>query len=108
MFLLVVIGLILEWRLEFLKSIKLETIQKMMEIQGQLVPANSINKILKSIPILGELLTGKDLKGFILTEFRLDGLISEPIISIRPLSSAPGILRDFLDIFRSDLELKNN
>ena len=77
-----------------------------IEIQGQLVPANTINKILKNIPILGELLTGKDFKGFILTEFRLDGLISDPIISFRPLSSAPGIFRDFLNIFRSDLDVR--
>ena len=77
-----------------------------LEIQGQLVPANTINKILKNIPILGELLTGKDFKGLILTEFRLDGLISDPIISFRPLSSAPGIFRDFLNIFRSDTDVQ--
>ena len=79
-----------------------------IEIQGQLVPANTINNILKNIPILGELLTGTDFRGFILTEFRLDGLITDPIISFRPLSSAPGIFRDFLNIFRSDLDIKLN
>ena len=79
-----------------------------IEIQGQLVPANTINNILKNIPILGELLTGKDFRGFILTEFRLDGLITDPIISFRPLSSAPGIFRDFLNIFRSDLDIQLN
>ena len=48
------------------------------------------------------LLTGGDKAGIVLTEFRLDGNISKPSISFRPLSSAPGLLRDVFNIFRSD------
>ena len=41
--------------------------------------------------------------GIVLTEFRLDGSIKKPSISFRPLSSAPGLLRDIFNLFRSDL-----
>ena len=48
------------------------------------------------------MITGKDKAGIVLTEFRLDGSLSKPLISFRPLSSAPGLLRDVLNLFRSD------
>ncbi len=75
-----------------------------LQIYGTLAPATLLNKLLEPVPVLSELLTGGDKAGIVLTEFRLDGNISKPSISFRPLSSAPGMLRDVFNIFRSDKE----
>ena len=73
-----------------------------LQIYGTMAPATLLNKLLEPVPVLSELLTGGDKAGIVLTEFRLDGNISKPSISFRPLSSAPGLLRDIFNIFRSD------
>ncbi len=73
-----------------------------LQIYGTMAPATLLNKLLEPVPVLSELLTGGDKAGIVLTEFRLDGNISKPSISFRPLSSAPGLLRDVFNIFRSD------
>ena len=73
-----------------------------LQIYGTMAPATLLNKLLEPVPVLSELLTGGDKAGIVLTEFRLDGNISQPSISFRPLSSAPGLLRDIFNIFRSD------
>ena len=75
-----------------------------LQIYGTMAPATLLNKLLEPVPVLSELLTGGDKAGIVLTEFRLDGNISKPSISFRPLSSAPGLLRDVFNIFRSDKE----
>ncbi len=75
-----------------------------LQIYGTMAPATLLNKLLEPVPVLSELLTGGDKAGIVLTEFRLDGNISKPSISFRPLSSAPGLLRDIFNIFRSDKE----
>ncbi|MDA9734400.1 DUF3971 domain-containing protein [SAR116 cluster bacterium] len=75
-----------------------------LQIYGTMAPATLLNKLLEPVPVLSELLTGGDKAGIVLTEFRLDGNISKPTISFRPLSSAPGLLRDVFNIFRSDKE----
>mgnify|MGYP001276603993 CR=1 FL=1 len=75
-----------------------------LQIHGTMAPATLLNKLLETVPVLSELLTGGDKAGIVLTEFRLDGNISKPSISFRPLSSAPGLLRDIFNIFRSDGE----
>ncbi len=74
----------------------------LLQIYGTMAPATLLNKLLEPVPVLSELLTGGDKAGIVLTEFRLDGSISKPSISFRPLSSAPGLLRDVFNIFRSD------
>ncbi len=79
----------------------------LLQIHGTMAPATLLNKLLEPVPVLSELLTGGDKAGIVLTEFRLDGNISKPSISFRPLSSAPGLLRDVFNIFRSDKELIN-
>ena len=76
--------------------------KNIMQIHGTMAPATLLNKLLEPIPLLSELLTGGDKAGIVLTEFRLDGSISKPMISFRPLSSAPGLLRDIFNLFRSD------
>ena len=74
-----------------------------LQIHGTIAPATLLNKLLEPVPLLNDLLIGGDKAGIVLTEFRLDGSISKPSISFRPLSSAPGLLRDIFNLFRSDL-----
>ena len=73
-----------------------------LQVHGTMAPATLLTKIFEQVPILSELIIGKDKAGVVLTEFWLDGSISKPLISFRPLSSAPGLLRDILNLFRSD------
>tara|TARA_B100000131_G_scaffold310178_1_gene341573 strand:+ start:1949 stop:5584 length:3636 start_codon:yes stop_codon:yes gene_type:complete len=73
-----------------------------LQVHGTMAPATLLTKIFEQVPILSELIIGKDKAGVVLTEFKLDGSISKPLISFRPLSSAPGLLRDILNLFRSD------
>ncbi|MFL2815265.1 MAG: hypothetical protein ACJ0BU_10960 [Candidatus Puniceispirillales bacterium] len=74
-----------------------------LQIHGTIAPATLLNKLLEPVPLLSDLLIGGDKAGIVLTEFRLDGSIKKPTISFRPLSSAPGLLRDIFNLFRSDL-----
>ncbi len=73
-----------------------------LQIQGTIAPATLLTKLLEPIPVLNDLLIGGDKAGVVLTEFRLDGSTKKPFISFRPLSSAPGMLRDIFNLFRSD------
>ncbi|MAC61130.1 MAG: hypothetical protein CMN37_04495 [SAR116 cluster bacterium] len=73
-----------------------------LQIQGTIAPATLLTKLLEPIPVLNDLLIGGDKAGVVLTEFRLDGSTEKPSISFRPLSSAPGLLRDIFNLFRSD------
>jgi len=79
-----------------------------LQVHGTMAPATLLNKLLEPVPLLSELLIGGDKAGIVITEFRLDGSISKPTISFRPLSSAPGLLRDIFNIFRSDNKAFNN
>ena len=79
-----------------------------LQVHGTMAPATLLNKLLEPVPLLSELLIGGDKAGIVITEFRLDGSISKPMISFRPLSSAPGLLRDIFNVFRSDKKVLNN
>ena len=79
-----------------------------LQVHGTMAPATLLNKLLEPVPLLSELLIGGDKAGIVITEFRLDGSISKPTISFRPLSSAPGLLRDIFNIFRSDKKAFDN
>ncbi len=79
-----------------------------LQVHGTIAPATLLNKLLETVPLLSELLIGGDKAGIVITEFRLDGPISKPMISFRPLSSAPGLLRDIFNVFRSDKRILND
>ena len=68
-----------------------------IELSGNLVPASLLNKILTELPILGDIVTGVDKKGILVTEFKMTGSLDKPKTQINPVSSlAPGLLRDLL------------
>jgi hypothetical protein len=64
-----------------------------LSLAGTYVPAFGLNSMLTSIPIVGALLGGGQ-DGLLGITFRLDGSLSQPRVSVNPLSAlAPGIFR---------------
>ncbi len=63
-------------------------------LTGTVIPAYTINRILGSIPILGNILTGGKNEGLFAANYALRGRLEDPLVSVDPLSAlAPGILR---------------
>lgn len=64
------------------------------DLQGTVVPAYTVNRILGEIPLLGPILTGGEGEGVFAVTYRMTGPLDEPQVSVDPLSAlAPGFLR---------------
>ena len=65
-----------------------------LDLQGALVPAAGLNRVLGSIPLLGRLLTGGEGGGVVAMRYGVRGSLDDPEISVNPLSAlTPGALR---------------
>ncbi|WP_085905339.1 AsmA-like C-terminal domain-containing protein [Kiloniella majae] len=74
---------------------EVDTNRKLVALNGTIVPAYTINRIIGGIPILGDILTGGDGQGIVAFNYSLKGDLEEPEVSINPLSGlAPGFLRN--------------
>ena len=72
------------------------------DLSGTFVPAYGLNNAFNQIPIVGQLLGGKD-EGLFAINFRVTGALSAPTVSVNPLSAvAPGFLRKFFGVWGSD------
>ena len=70
-----------------------------IDVGGTFVPAYSVNTILTKIPLVGLLLGGGQDEGVFGLNYRVQGPISAPQVSVNPLSAiAPGILRKMLGV----------
>jgi hypothetical protein len=70
-----------------------------LDLQGTIAPAYALNSIAGKVPILGKLLGGGE-QGLFAANFRLNGRIDDPQVSVNPLSAlAPGILRQLFPAF---------
>ena len=67
---------------------------RQVDVSGNLVPVNQFSKIIGSVPLLGELLSGVDNAGIFATQFNITGTIDEPQTSVNAASLVPGIIRD--------------
>ena len=66
-----------------------------LAIEGTVVPAYSLNRVIDSIPILGRLLTGGKNEGLIAASYRANGPIRDPDVAVNPLTAlAPGFVRN--------------
>ena len=73
-----------------------------IDLKGTVVPAYALNSILGQIPIVGFLLTGGKGSGVFAAVYTATGKLSEPTISVNPLSAlAPGFLRGVFGLFSS-------
>ncbi len=64
-------------------------------LQGTIVPAYTVNRIIGEIPLLGPLLTGGEGEGVFAATYKATGPVSEPEVSVNSLAAlAPGFLRN--------------
>lgn len=65
------------------------------DLNGTIVPAASINRVLGNIPLVGSLITGGKGEGVIAMNYRMTGPLEDPRIAVNPLSAlTPGFLRN--------------
>jgi hypothetical protein len=65
-----------------------------IDVRGTVIPAYSLNSLIGQIPLVGYLLTGGKGGGMFAVVYNATGRLSEPTISVDPLSAlAPGFLR---------------
>jgi uncharacterized protein YhdP len=65
-----------------------------LDLSGTLAPAYLVNSILGNIPMLGDVLLGGKGQGIFAANFHVAGPMTDPSISVNPLSAlAPGFLR---------------
>jgi hypothetical protein len=65
-----------------------------VDVSGNLVPVNQVNKLLGLVPLVGEVLTGIDKTGLFTTQFSVRGNSDDPDVTVNASSLAPGLLRD--------------
>jgi len=72
----------------------LETGSGNMEFDGVLVPSFGLNSALKPIPIIGDLVVGRDGEGVFSLTYAIRGTMEKANVSVNPLSAlAPGVIR---------------
>ena len=83
--------------------IKLEKCKnEMLNFDGEISPIHLVNMLLKKIPIIGDLLIGKEGEGLFAFEFEMSGNSSDPEVSSNPLSIAkPQILERASDYLKT-------
>ena len=65
-----------------------------LDIEGTVIPAYAVNRVLGKIPVLGNILTGGEGGGVLGVTYSVGGPFEEPEVSVNPLSAlAPGFLR---------------
>lgn len=74
---------------------------KIFDLKGAIVPAYTVNSVLKHVPLVGGLITGGG-DGVFAARYSIKGPSSNPDVSVNPLSIlTPGFLRGLFDIFDS-------
>lgn len=72
-----------------------------LNMSGQIVPLSQINGLVKSIPLLGPLLSGGKDSSLLAANYTMKGSTKDPKVSVNPLSVlTPGLLRNIL--FQND------
>jgi hypothetical protein len=65
-----------------------------LDLEGTIVPAYTINSILGEVPLLGPLIVGRKGEGIFGFTYRISGGADNPDVAVNPLSAlAPGFLR---------------
>ncbi|MDM8334971.1 YhdP family protein [Wolbachia pipientis] len=79
---------------------KLDIKDYKFQVEGQVIPAYSINKSLLKIPIIGKLLTGGKSRGIISIDYKANGDDKSSNVSVNPISSlTPSLLKRLLGVF---------
>ena len=71
---------------------------KTMDVDGVLVPAYTFNSVLGNVPLLGDIVVGKEGEGMFALNYSVSGPFEKTQIAVNPLSAfAPGFLRRIFD-----------
>lgn len=71
-------------------------------LNGNIVPANTLNKIIRNIPLIGKVLTGKEGDGIFGASFKIKGKKDNLKTTVNPLKTlTPRFIQRFLSIFKS-------
>ena len=74
-----------------------------VDLEGTVVPAYSVNRVLNLIPLLGPILTGGEGEGLFAVTYRMTGALDDPNVDVNVLSMlAPGFLRALFSGGRGD------
>ena len=74
------------------------SVEKSLNIKGSIVPAYKLNTLFNNIPLIGEILSGKEDEGLFAINYSATGKWNDPDIEVNPLSIlTPGILRNIFD-----------
>lgn len=74
-----------------------------IDLEGTVVPAYSIYKVIGNIPIVGWIITGGENGGFLAVSYSVNGSISAPQLNANPLSAlTPGFLRGLFGLLEDD------
>ena len=77
--------------------------QGWIDVEGTVVPAYFLNRILGAIPIIGNILIGGEGEGLIAFTYKVRGPSDKPDVSVNPLAAlTPGFLRGIFNIFDGD------
>lgn len=72
--------------------------QQTMSLTGTFVPIYALNNFFAKIPLLGFALGGNSGEGLIGVTYKLSGSVSDPVLSVNPISAiAPGIFRKMFE-----------
>ncbi|WP_156510611.1 AsmA-like C-terminal domain-containing protein [Labrenzia sp. OB1] len=72
--------------------------QQTLNLTGTFVPIYALNNFFAKIPLLGFALGGGSGEGLIGVTYRLSGSLSDPVLSVNPISAiAPGIFRKMFE-----------
>ncbi|MDA0340386.1 MAG: AsmA-like C-terminal domain-containing protein, partial [Proteobacteria bacterium] len=72
----------------------IDRLARTIDMNGMLVPAYGLSRLIDQIPILGRILTGGEKEGLLAAEYLVRGSIDGPTVTVNPLTAfAPGFLR---------------
>jgi hypothetical protein len=74
------------------------TNQRQYDLTGTYVPLFGLNSVFQKLPVIGQLLGGRDGEGLVGVTFSVTGSLDKPEFKINPLSAVlPGALRELLE-----------
>ncbi|WP_150132792.1 AsmA-like C-terminal domain-containing protein [Hwanghaeella grinnelliae] len=80
----------------------IDTDAEFVAVEGTVVPAYSVNRVLGAIPLIGPLVVGGEGQGLFAANYKIDGPLEDPEVAVNPLSAlAPSFLRR---LFKADTE----
>jgi hypothetical protein len=88
--------------LGFIVEGKINNADNFVSLDGNVIPAYEVNRLLSNIPILGQILTGKSGDGVFGVSFKIKGKDDNFETTINPVRTlTPRFVQRFVDIFRS-------